>query len=134
MWLQSVEVQKISKECAGGEAESSLEVREEDDSFASTGSGHDLGARSTPLDASRHLPGAEEGLDGMRRYRGAFPASTDRLGGVSTGSHGARRRGEKEEETQQSSSKEVTADAAEHELALPEQIPCARARQRGGRG
>src|SRR3954471_5371258 len=73
VWLQSVEIQKFPKECAGGEAESSLEVREEDDSLASTRSGHDLGARSTPLDASRHLPGAEEGLDGMRRYRGAFP-------------------------------------------------------------
>src|SRR3954462_13865731 len=99
VWLQSVEIQKFPKECAGGEAESSLEVREEDDSFASTGSGHDLGARSTPLDASRHLPGAEEGLDEMRRYRGAFTASTDRLGGVLPGSHGARRREEEEEET-----------------------------------
>src|SRR3954465_13545690 len=121
VWLQSVEIQKFPKECAGREAESSLEVREEDDSLSSTRSGHDLGARSTPLDASRHLPGAEEGLDGMRRYRGAFPASTDCLGGVSpAGGHGARRREEKADARGKSSGERVTAEAAEHEWVSPE--------------
>src|SRR3954468_10453085 len=120
-----VEVQKVTKECAGGEAESSLEVREEDDSLAGARSGHDLGARSTPLDASRHLPGAEESLDGMRRYRGAFPASTGSLGGIlPAGGHGACRRGEEAEERRESNGKEVTAEAAEHELVSPEHIPC----------
>jgi hypothetical protein len=130
VWLQSVEVQKFPKECAGREAESSLEVREEDDSLASTRSGHDLGARSTPLDASRHLPGAEEGLDGMRRYRGAFPASTACLGSVSPGGHGACRREEEEEERCGSNGERVTAEAEEHERVQPEQILCAETKQR----
>src|ERR1041385_7793999 len=75
MRLQSVEVEEISKERAGGEVESTLEVSEENNPLASTRVGHELGAGDTPLDFSRHLAGANQSLDGGSGGCRAFPTS-----------------------------------------------------------
>ena len=66
--LQMVEIEEISKESTGGEAESTLKMSEEDDPLASACVGHDLGAGSAPLNLGRHLPGADQGLDSARGH------------------------------------------------------------------
>src|SRR3954468_2560601 len=122
----------MHKERAGREAESSLEVREEDDPLASTGSRHHLGARSAPQDAGRHLPGADECLDGVRGDRGAPPAPTDLLRGITPGSHGVaggkRRNREMRRRKRQESYRGCGGARAEVAGGV---LECAQSKQRG---
>ena len=136
--MQSVEIEELAEERAGGEAESTLEVSEENNPLASTRVRHDLGAGDTPLDFGWHLPGANQRLDGAGGDRRALPAPAARLRGISPWRHGIcgrRREGERGAREQRW---EVTAEAKERAGSRPEQVPCAeaklQARQRASSG
>src|SRR3954466_10129832 len=55
MRLQLMEIEEVPEECAGGEAESALEVREENHPFTRPSIRHNLVTRSTPLDPGGKL-------------------------------------------------------------------------------
>src|SRR3954468_16717541 len=91
--LQSVEVEECTEEGARGEAESTLKVRDEDDSITLARSQCHLASGLAPKDALRHLAGLDEGLNLAGVDGGALPPSPSCSSFIFSGRHGALRSG-----------------------------------------